>query len=94
MSILAVPDRLYRVKAFRYRGEEMVLQITPLERTVLQWLAEGKDHNEIASRLETIEKGVDADLSALFARLGVRTSADAISAGIKRGLVTAPAQLA
>jgi DNA-binding NarL/FixJ family response regulator len=72
----------------------MVLQITPVERAVLQWLAEGTDHNEIASRLETIEKGIDVDLAALFTRLGVRTPADAISAGIKRGLVTAPEQLA
>jgi len=68
----------------------MLLQITPVERTALQWLAEGKNHSEIASRLETSTRELEATLSALFLRLGVRTSADAISVGLKRGLLTAP----
>jgi DNA-binding NarL/FixJ family response regulator len=66
----------------------MFLQITPGERAALQWLSEGKDHNEIASRLETTDVELEARFAALFARLGVRTSADAVAAGLKRGLLT------
>jgi DNA-binding CsgD family transcriptional regulator len=67
----------------------MLLLITPVERAALQLLAEGKNHVEIASRLETSTGELTATLSALFSRLGVRTPTDAITAGVKRGLVAA-----
>jgi DNA-binding NarL/FixJ family response regulator len=66
----------------------MLLQITPVERAALQLLAEGRSHAEIATCLETSTREVKATLSVLFSRLGVRTPADAIRAGLKRGLLT------
>lgn len=66
----------------------MLLQITPIERAALQLMADGKNHAEIASRLETSTGELTATLLALFSQLGVRTPADAISAGLKRGLLT------
>ena len=60
----------------------MLLQITPIDRAALQLLAEGKNHAEIASRLETSTGELKATLSVLFSRLGVRTPADAISAAL------------
>jgi hypothetical protein len=50
------------------------LQITPLERTALQLLAEAK---------------TKADLTGLFTRMGVATAADAVDAAIRRGLIVA-----
>jgi DNA-binding NarL/FixJ family response regulator len=67
----------------------MLLQITPVERAALQLLAEGRNHAEIATRLETSTGEIKATLSALFSRLAVRTPADAIKAGLKRRLLTA-----
>ncbi len=67
----------------------MVLQITPVDRAALQMLAEGKNHVEIAARLDTSIGELKATLTVLFSRLGVRTPGDAISAGLKRGLLTA-----
>jgi len=66
----------------------MLLQITPVERAALQLLAEGRSHAEIATCLETSTREVKATLSVLFSRLAVRTPADAIRAGLKRGLLT------
>ena len=48
------------------------LQITPLERAALQLLAEAK---------------TKADLTRLFARMGVKTATDAVDAAIRRGLI-------
>lgn len=67
----------------------MPLQITPVERAALQLLADGRNYAEIATRLQTSTGELKAALSALFSRLGVRTPADAIRAGLKRGLLTA-----
>jgi DNA-binding CsgD family transcriptional regulator len=72
----------------------MLLQITPVERAALQLLAEGKNHVEIAARLETSTGELEATLSVLFSRMGVRTPADAISAGLKRGLLTVDGDVA
>ena len=67
----------------------MLLQITPVERAALQLLADGRNHAEIATRLQTSTGELKATLSVLYLRLGARTPADAIRAGLKRGLLTA-----
>jgi len=67
----------------------MLLQITPVERAALQLLADGRNHAEIATRLQTSTGELKATLSVLYSRLGARTPADAIRAGLKRGLLTA-----
>jgi len=66
-----------------------VLHITPLERTVLEYLANGAALGEIAGRLEIDEREVESSLTMLFARMGVRTRAEAIAAAARRGLLAA-----
>jgi DNA-binding CsgD family transcriptional regulator len=66
-----------------------VLHITPLERTVLEYLANGAALREIAGRLEIDEREVESSLTMLFARMGVRTRAEAIAAAARRGLLAA-----
>jgi len=65
----------------------VVLQITPAERTTLQWLADGKDAKDIALGLGISVLEAEARLTALFARMGARTTTEAISAALSRGLV-------
>jgi DNA-binding CsgD family transcriptional regulator len=65
-----------------------MLQITPAERLVLRLLAEGKSANELADCLARADGGeLDAQLKALFSRLGVETPVEAVAAGVRRGLI-------
>jgi hypothetical protein len=56
------------------QGDPTPLHITPLERAALQLLAEAK---------------AKADLTNLFARMGVATATDAVAAAVRRGLIVA-----
>jgi pimeloyl-ACP methyl ester carboxylesterase/DNA-binding CsgD family transcriptional regulator len=53
-------------------------QLTAREHDVLELLAQGIDNGKIASRLGTSEKTVRNQVSAIFAKLGVNTRAQAI----------------
>ena len=64
-----------------------VLHITPEERAALQLLAEGKGTREVADGLRVTEREVAERLRLLFERMGVRTSAEAVAAATKRGVV-------
>ena len=64
-----------------------VLHITPLERTVLECLSTGAALREIAGRLGLEEREVESNLTTLFARMGVRTRAEAVAAAMRRGLL-------
>jgi DNA-binding CsgD family transcriptional regulator len=67
----------------------VVLQITPSERALLESLANGVALTEIAHRLGTNEHQIDMSLQALFARMGVRTRAEAVASALRRGLLAA-----
>ena len=64
----------------------MVLQITPSERALLESLAKGVALADIARRFGTNEQQIDVSLQALFARLGVKTRAEAVASALRRGL--------
>ena len=64
----------------------MVLQITPSARALLESLAKGAALADIAHRLGTNEHQIDVSLQALFARLGVKTRAEAVASALRRGL--------
>jgi len=64
----------------------MVLQITPSERALLESLAKGGALADIARRFGTNEHQIDVSLQALFARLGVKTRAEAVASALRRGL--------
>jgi len=65
----------------------MILHMTPGERATLQWLAEGRDSKEIALELGLTERAVESALAGLFARMGARTPAEAVTAAFSRGLL-------
>ena len=65
----------------------VVLQITPSERAMLECLASGVALNEIAHQLGTSEHQIDKSLQVLFARLGVKTRAEAVASALRRGLL-------
>ena len=65
----------------------MVLLITPGEREALRLMAEGGGVRDIADDLGLPEPAARAHLSALFARMGVSSHAEAVGVARQRGLL-------
>lgn len=61
--------------------------LTPRQREVLQLMAEGLPNAEIANRLSTSLKTVDHHVSAVLAKLGVHSRAQAISTAYQLGII-------
>ena len=70
-----------------------MLHITPVERAVLQLLADGTATADIAGRLGISERAIEVLLTMLFERMGAASRPEAIAAALRRGLLNAaPAQ--
>jgi DNA-binding NarL/FixJ family response regulator len=54
---------------------------------VLAMLAEGLGNKVIAARLAISEHTVKFHLASIYAKLGVSTRTEAVTAGVRRGLV-------
>lgn len=67
--------------------KELLEPLTPREREVLQLLAAGIVNKEIASRLNISEHTAKFHVASILGKLGVSTRTEAVSAGIRRGLV-------
>lgn len=61
--------------------------LTPRERQVLERLAAGLANKEIAQALGVSEHTVKFHLGSLFAKLDVATRTEAVTAGLRQGLV-------
>jgi len=61
--------------------------LTPRERQVLESLAAGRANKEIAQALGVSEHTVKFHLGSLFAKLEVATRTEAVTAGLRQGLV-------
>jgi len=66
-----------------------LLQITPGERHALRLIAQGKAFREVGQCLGVPQSEVGLHLTALFAKLGARSEAEAIAEASRRGIVDA-----
>lgn len=66
---------------------ELAEPLTRREREVLQMLAAGFGNKEIASRLTISEHTVKFHVTSILGKLGAETRTEAVSLGIRRGLV-------
>jgi NarL family two-component system response regulator YdfI len=66
---------------------ELAEPLTPRESEVLQMLASGLGNKEIASRLSISEHTVKFHVASILGKLGASTRTEAVSIGIRRGLV-------
>jgi DNA-binding NarL/FixJ family response regulator len=66
---------------------ELPEPLTPREQEVLQMLAGGIGNKQIASRLSISEHTVKFHVTSIFGKLGVSSRTEAVSTGIRRGLV-------
>lgn len=68
-------------------GDEMSEEITSRETDVLKMLAEGLVNKEIAARLGISEHTVKFHISSILDKLGASTRTEAVTLGIRRGLI-------
>jgi two-component system, NarL family, response regulator YdfI len=66
---------------------ELVEPLTPRENEVLQMLASGLANKEIAARLAISEHTVKFHVASILGKLGAASRTEAVSLGIRRGLV-------
>ncbi len=63
-------------------------RLTPREREILEYLADGWSNSEIADRLELSLRTVKFHLESLFRKLGVKRRTEAVREGWRLGLLT------
>jgi DNA-binding NarL/FixJ family response regulator len=76
---------------FEIGGVDAVLPdeaLTAREREVLELLSRGLPNKLIARRLEISEHTVKFHVSSIYAKLGASSRTDAVSRGVRRGLIT------
>ena len=66
---------------------ETVEELTPREIEVLRMMAEGLGNKEIAARLGISDHTVKFHISSILAKLGASTRTEAVTLGIRRGLI-------
>ncbi|MCC6263600.1 MAG: response regulator transcription factor [Bryobacterales bacterium] len=62
--------------------------LTPRQREVLQLLAEGKSHKEVAAILNISVKTAEYHKYAIFENLGLKTNAELVQYAIRHGIIT------
>lgn len=69
------------------RPNDATEEITPREGEVLLMLAEGLSNKDIATRLGISDHTVKFHISSILAKLGASTRTEAVTLGIRRGLI-------
>lgn len=82
-----VNDALPRSAALAPARDKPVESLTRREREVLQMLAGGLGNKEIAARLHISEHTVKFHVASILGKLGAGSRTEAVSLGIRRGLV-------
>lgn len=67
--------------------EEVWAQLTPRQREVLQLLAEGKSHKEVAGILNISVKTAEYHKYAILDRLGIKSNAELVQYAIRHGII-------
>jgi len=68
--------------------DEPLEPLTPREREVLELLAHGLSNRQIAERLGISEHTAKFHVAAVLAKLGATSRTEAVSRGVRRGLIT------
>ncbi len=62
--------------------------LTPRQKEVLQWTADGKRNEDIAKILNSTPKAVQANLRRIMDKTGTNTRSGAVAFGLRKGLIT------
>jgi NarL family two-component system response regulator YdfI len=82
-----IPAALPQASAASSPLAELTEPLTTREREVLQMLASGLVNKEIAAKLSISEHTVKFHVASILGKLGAATRTEAVSLGIRRGLV-------
>lgn len=82
-----VASRLLERVSEEEAPEAEVESLTPREREVLDWLAQGSPNKEIAERLGISQRTVKFHVSAILAKLGATNRTEAAAVARQRGLI-------
>ncbi len=83
--------RSYISRDFELDNIDVILPdeaLTAREREVLELLSRGLPNKLIAHRLQISEHTVKFHVSSIYAKLGASSRTDAVSRGVRRGLIT------
>jgi DNA-binding NarL/FixJ family response regulator len=67
--------------------EDVWARLTPRQREVLQLLAEGKSHKEVANVLNISVKTAEYHKYAILDKLGLKTNAELVQYAIRHGII-------
>jgi DNA-binding NarL/FixJ family response regulator len=86
----ALSARLLPARAPAPEGgaDETLDSLTPREREVLELLAHGLSNRQIAERLDISEHTAKFHVAAISGKLGAASRTEAVSRGVRRGLIT------
>ncbi len=83
-AIRQSPERMHAASSLRTAPAE---PLTERERQVLAMLADGLSNRRIAARLAISENTVKAHVAAILGKLGATTRTEAVTAGVRLGLL-------
>lgn len=81
-------NMLARSSPVQSDSAEFVEALTSREQEVLRLVSEGLGNKEIGGRLNISEHTVKFHISSILGKLGASSRAEAVSQGIRRGLIT------
>jgi len=87
LQLLANNQSLSLLSAGDDLPDELIETLTPREQEVLGMLAEGASNKSIAHRLSISEHTVKFHVSSIFGKLNVTTRTEAVTQGLKMGLL-------
>jgi len=82
-----ISDSVPKTSAPEPPVDDLIESLTPREREVLQMLAGGLANKEIAARLDISEHTVKFHVGSILGKLGAGSRTEAVSIGVRRGLV-------
>ena len=90
--VVLLPDALHSVLSPIPSGDQPELEssdqiLTPREIEVLRMIAEGLGNKEIAFKLKISDHTVKFHISSIFAKLGASSRTEAVTIGIRGGLI-------
>ena len=84
-NAVRIDEERHRADAERSRTAERMSRLTPREREVLELLAQGLQHREIAERLSISPRTVEVYKARMMEKLQCRTLAEVVRAGTELG---------
>ncbi len=89
LSPAVTRDLLDVVGRANSKREDAWAKLTPRQREVLQLLAEGKSHKEVAAILNVSVKTAEYHKYAIIETLGVKSNAELVQYALRHGIITA-----